>query len=401
MNALRIAEELKNTILIRTCYLNLSGFYKKIEQFDKAIDYYIMAYEKLDKIDNKNIPYQRVIDINAIGNLFADNKRYDIAISYFKRSISMADSLSFTSLKIPGYISLLNQYMRNDQPREALDYLNSPPGKQLAAFINNVNINGELDQVYAIVYSHLNQLDSAYYYFRKAIPYFEERVNEANKISFYVSLVQFYKKRGDYKLALDYAYRVKGLSEKNGNLEILRNTAKELDTLYTLTGDSKQASIYNAMYYQYKDSIQELSRENELARVEADDEQQRRERIEKEQEELKKRRYSIQYTGITIGIAALFICLIMLGWLRVSSLTIKAIGFFAFLLLFEFIFLVFKKNIYGFTHGEPLYDLIFMIALAAILVPLHHWLEHRVIHFLTSHHLLKIKNILTHKKEGT
>jgi hypothetical protein len=60
------------------------------------------------------------------------------------------------------------------------------------------------------------------------------------------------------------------------------------------------------------------------------------------------------------------------------------IGFFAFLMFFEFIFLIFKKNIYAFTHGEPWMDLLFMIGLAAILLPLHHWLEHKVLHYLTS-----------------
>jgi hypothetical protein len=29
-----------------------------------------------------------------------------------------------------------------------------------------------------------------------------------------------------------------------------------------------------------------------------------------------------------------------------------------------------------------------MIALAALLLPLHHWLEHKVIHYLTSHNRL-------------
>ena len=60
------------------------------------------------------------------------------------------------------------------------------------------------------------------------------------------------------------------------------------------------------------------------------------------------------------------------------------VGFFAFLMFFEFIFLIFKKNIYAITHGEPWMDLLFMIALAAILLPLHHWLEHKVLHYLTS-----------------
>lgn len=73
---------------------------------------------------------------------------------------------------------------------------------------------------------------------------------------------------------------------------------------------------------------------------------------------------------------------------KVSAATIKMIGFFTFLMFFEFIFLIFKKNIYGFTKGEPWKDLAFMIGLAAILLPLHHWLEHKVIHHLTSNNRL-------------
>jgi hypothetical protein len=40
-----------------------------------------------------------------------------------------------------------------------------------------------------------------------------------------------------------------------------------------------------------------------------------------------------------------------------------------------------------------------MIGLAAILVPLHHWLEHKVIHFLTSHHMLKLRGIFSGRGE--
>ena len=92
--------------------------------------------------------------------------------------------------------------------------------------------------------------------------------------------------------------------------------------------------------------------------------------------------------AITLGIVVLFMALVILGMFKVSAGLIKAVGFFVFLMLFEFIFLVFKKNIYSVTNGEPWKDLIFMIALAALLVPLHHWLEHKVLHYLTSHNRL-------------
>jgi hypothetical protein len=37
----------------------------------------------------------------------------------------------------------------------------------------------------------------------------------------------------------------------------------------------------------------------------------------------------------------------------------------------------------------PWQDLLFMIALAFVMLPLHHWLEHQIINFLTSRNLLK------------
>jgi hypothetical protein len=80
--------------------------------------------------------------------------------------------------------------------------------------------------------------------------------------------------------------------------------------------------------------------------------------------------------------------MVMMGMFKVSATTIKMIGFFTFLMFFEFIFLVSKKSVYSITHGEPWKDLLFMILLAAILLPLHHWLEHKVIHYLTSHNRL-------------
>lgn len=78
--------------------------------------------------------------------------------------------------------------------------------------------------------------------------------------------------------------------------------------------------------------------------------------------------------------------------------TIKMVGFFAFLMFFEFIFLICKKNLYAITHGEPWKDLLFMIGLAAILLPLHHWVEHKVLHILTTQNRLTTAGASLRKK---
>jgi len=401
LNALQIAEQMKKPIpeLKRNCYVYLANFYSRIEDYDKAIDYYMKANKQLDHVREKNAPYQRAIDLNSIGNLFAGKKNYDIAINYFERSIAMADSLKFSTLKIPGYVSLLNQYLRIDQPQKALEYMNSQAGQSLKKYLNDFGMSGQIDNAYAVIYTKLNQYDSAGIYFNKALPFFEQKTSELNRIGFYGQLGGYYSKTNNYDKAIEYFTKVKEMSERYGQLENAQLAVKHLDSLYERKGDFKLANQYNSLYYKYKDSIDKLKKENELAQIEALDEQQRAERIRLEEQEAKEKRIRIQYMSIVIGIGVLFVALVMMGFFKVSATTIRAIGFFSFLLFFEFIFLVFKKNIYGLTHGEPLYDLAFMIALAAILVPLHHWLEHKVIHFLTSHHMLKLRRVFSRKEQ--
>jgi tetratricopeptide (TPR) repeat protein len=393
LNGLRIAEDRKATksnkaSLIRSCYTNLSAFYSDIEDYDRAIDYYTKALKKLDEIDSKNAPYQRAMDINSLGRLYSAKNSHDIAISYYERSLVMADSLKFSTLKIPAYVSLLNEYLRIDQPRKALEYLNSKQGQALVDFLNNFGLSGASDQSYAVIYTELGKYDSAHYYFAKAEPYFEKSPSEITRMTYYAQLAPLYQKTGDNKKAIELYLKVKAIAEKLGQLESAERAAKHLDTLYTRTGNFQEASHYSSIYYKYKDSVGTLNKEKELAQIDAADEQQRVERQREEELEKERQRDNIQYIGIVIGIVVIFILLVIMGMFKVSATTIKMIGFFAFLMFFEFIFLIFKKNIHSLTHGEPMKDLLFMIGLAAVLLPLHHWLEHKVIHYLTSHNRL-------------
>jgi len=394
--ALRIAEEIKETKetksrraeLKRNSYLRLSAFYSRIKEYEKAIDNYTFAYREMDKMNDKRVPYQRCIDINALGNLYAAKKSYDIAISYYERSIAMADSLSFSNLKVPGYISLLNQYLRMNEPGKALEYLNSSRGQVLLAFLNKFGMSAAVYQTHAVIYSQVNQFDSARIYFEKALPLFEQRMTENNSVVIYMQAAEFYKKAGEIDKSLALYVKSKDIGERNGLLEIVQDASKQMDTLYGMKKDYRTAAIFNATYHTYRDSIDKLNKENELDKIAADAEVERLERLKREEEERKRRRNNIQYMAITIGIVVLFVALVVLGMFKVSAGLIKAIGFFVFLMLFEFVFLVFKKNIYSITHGEPWKDLVFMIGLAALLVPLHHWLEHKVLHYLTSHNRL-------------
>jgi len=60
--------------------------------------------------------------------------------------------------------------------------------------------------------------------------------------------------------------------------------------------------------------------------------------------------------------------------------------------LFEFIILLADNRIHEWTHGEPWKVMSFKIILVAMLFPLHHWLEHKVIHYLLTRDMLPKKS---------
>lgn len=403
MAALRIAEELKNNGLLRFGYIKLSTFYTDIEDYDKAIDYRVKVLEKLDQMKSGQAPFNRVQEMTQIGDLYALKKNYDMSMNYYEQALTVADQLKFEPIKALIYRSIINNYLADNQPQKALDYFNTHPA--LRDFLKTLNFGYFVDQSYGFIYMRLGKYDSAEYCYKRVAPFFENAVNVANQYSYNYQMGLLYSKKAETAKAIAYFLKAKDVADKIGRLDQMSDVSSQLDSLYRRQGNYQQALHFTSLNFQYKDSLEKLGRERDLMVVEVADEQQRQERIAKEKLELKQKRDNIQYMLITIGIAALFVIMVMMGMFRVSAATIKMIGFFTFLMFFEFIFLIFKKNIYAVTQGEPWKDLLFMILLAAILLPLHHWLEHRVIHYLTSHNRLTatgqglVKRVLKRKKQ--
>jgi hypothetical protein len=98
--------------------------------------------------------------------------------------------------------------------------------------------------------------------------------------------------------------------------------------------------------------------------------------------------HNIQYLGITAGLASVFILLVLLGVFSSSTGIIRGFCFFAFIFFFEFLILLFDKVIHQLTHGAPWKILSIKIVLIGMLLPLHHYVERKVVH-----HLLNRKKV--------
>ncbi|HEY3404786.1 MAG TPA: tetratricopeptide repeat protein [Ohtaekwangia sp.] len=385
LHALSIAEESDNYFLLRGSYASLANFYLGLDEFEKAKDYWYKNLRLTHRFNNK---IDRLDVYNNLGRVYANNKQFDLALEFYQKSIALADTLKFELVKLNSYGSILDMYMANNENKKALEFFNSKP--ELQAFMRNAGFEYIVDQAFGMAYTSISKFDSASHYLRKAEIGFETKASKANRLWFYNNMGTFYKKKGDFKNALIYYQKAQHVSEDTRNMGAMQLIHQNLDSVYQRLGDFKSAYFHNNRYQQLKDSVEKLSTEKDLMLLEVDNENKRKERAAVQAEEDKRTRHNIQYMGITAAIAGVFIVLVMLGIFSVSAGTIRILGFFAFIFLFEFIILLADNQIHHWTHGEPWKILAIKIGLISVLLPLHHFMEKKVIHYLTSRKMLEL-----------
>ncbi|GAA4320201.1 tetratricopeptide repeat protein [Flaviaesturariibacter amylovorans] len=385
LNSLRLAEGRGEPALLRNCYVNLGRFYESIEEYDRAIDYVQKSMVQLALMKQGGEAYNRAQDIYKLGALYTSKKDADMAVSYFEHCVRLADTLKSAPLKVMGYTGLLNQYLRGDQPQKAYDYFKSRP--EIRQYFERMGMPETIDQVYAVIYKGLGRYDSSEYFFNRSLARYEQNGSPFMRMAMWSAYADLHKKTGNNAAAIAYLEKTRTMAQSSGNIDWQQLVVKELDTLYARSGDFRKSYEAQQQYYQFKDSLKKLGEEKDLLQVELADEQQRQARLDKEKAAALERKHTLQYMGITVAIGAVFVLLVLLGFLQVSAGVIKVLGFFSFIFLFEFLILIADNKIHHATHGEPLKVLAIKIVLIAALLPLHHWLEHKVVHYIASRKL--------------
>lgn len=386
LQALNVAEESGKYNLLLGVYGRLSTFYLTMEEYEKAKDY---EFKKLAVLREKNRRFEMLEAYTSIGNLYVNAKQYDQAKKYFEIVIDLADSLQFPAYKLGSHLRIVSMYLNASENEKGLNYLNAHP--EIGEYMKKNGLEYVLDNAYAAIYTLNNKLDSAGPRFARAEQGFETKSNVGGRYYFYTNYAWYYKLRKQYDKSIEYWMKAKAAGDDLGSLELQQYVMTNLDSVYMLKGDYKNAHFYNSQYALLKDSLQKLSKEKDLLGLEINSENRRKEREAARLEQEKTRRHNIQYMAIVIAIASIFIMLVMAGVFSVSKTTIHVLGFFAFIFLFEFIILLADNQIHHWTHGEPWKVLAIKIVLIAMLLPLHHWLEKKVIKYLTSQQLLKEK----------
>jgi tetratricopeptide (TPR) repeat protein len=359
-----------------------SNFYSSIEDYDKAIDY---MYKMLNyfKKNKKNEEWLSIL--NGIGQNYFAAKKYDAASGLYNEVIKLADSLKLPNAKLNAEIGIVNVLIENSEKNKSIQYLEQ--NKSIREAFTKVGMLYQLDYGKALMFTSMDMYDSASLYFKKSIPAIEARSSPAGLTDMYTSYSSFLYKSGNYSTAIQYLNKAKSINDSlkiptTSNLRIYQY----LDSCYRKMNDYKNAMVYNNLASKAKQEIEVENKSKDIVNIQIEAENKRHEKQLALEKITKEKRHSLQYTGIVLGILTLFVSLIMIGFFKLPVKWIKALGFIAFIFLFEFIIFLLDNEIHKITHGEPLYVLLIKVILIALLLPLHHYLEHKVIQYVTKRH---------------
>lgn len=387
LNALTIAQKQQNIVAVFDCYDNLSFFYLLIGNYAQARDY------KLKQI--ALIPRLHITDSTIIMNLQCDlsekyyyNKERSNAEKLTKRIIAYAERHNNKRL----YKNAINNHstylLQNGMFAELADYyVNQYPGE-----LQEMQQKDSISYYRLMAYVHENNSDisaaKAAYATAESIALRKLGGQKIYLSNFLKRYAQFLLRNNDSKLATAKMEQAFNAAKDANYLPYLIESSRYLDSLYYTQGDIAKAYTYARLNKQYADEQQAVTKQDAMLQMEIDNETKQRQILAELEEKQTERRHNLQYMGIIIGIISCFILLTMLGSFKVSKIIIKSLGFFSFIFFFEFIILLADHKIMEITHHEPWKMLGIKIIIISMLLPFHHWLEHKVIHYLTEHKII-------------
>lgn len=386
-NAYNIAIENGNELLLPPVLHAMANLYKKLGKAEVTRNYLFRSLSINKR--QKNIAGQ--IDDNI---LLAKVSNYTAAKDYLQQAIILADSIQTGRQKIEAEKILFSYMLLKESPSYMIAYLEKQPE------LKNVFINTGPDYMnwmLAEIYLYAGRPDSALYYFKTAETSFNTGYDLISRKNFFAEYAYCFQQLNKVPEAITYYQKSTDLSRAASDLLGLKSHANELKILYEQEGDYKQAYQYSVLYDHYKDSVDLLGKEKDLALLEIENETKHQQREAELAQEQLRRKYNLQYMLITIVIAVVFIALIMVGMFKVSTFTIRLMGFLSLVFLFEFIILVLDKWIHDLTHGEPWKSWLIKIGIISVLLPVHHFIEHKLIRYLLSRHLITVRNRISLK----
>ena len=362
----------------------------------------------------KKIKYEKgeAESMHQLGNQFRIVNNYILALHYYIESLKIKERLGDQAGSSRSLAGIGSVYRIQGDYRSALSYLNKAYEiqKRIKNNYRQAYTSSQIGETYEI----MNQLDSALIYFQASYAYFNSDQNKFQMVKALNGLGRVQSKMGNAELALSYfrmgtanaiaytdsielaenylgignlfqkmgkmdssmLYAMKAISvTQNTNGEVVIDANKLLFNLYVGKSD-KEAIKYLSRAMDARDSTFSADKVLQIQSISFAEEERQKEINETKIKDSEGRKHNLQYVAIAIALITFIILFFLLSrTIIVKTKFIEFFGVLGLLAVFEFINLFIHPYLSRATNESPVLMLVVLIAIGALLIPLHHKLE--------------------------
>jgi len=330
LEALKRFEAINDGQGMATAMTSLANEYSDQGDWRKALTYSFMSNSIMEKTKNE---FGILVNISNIGEFYKNMNKLDSARIYIQQAYE---------------ISLRRK--------------------------DNVGIGIALSNLGA-VFNKMEEIPLALEYYRASLPFQKEGKFLEGTCETTLEIAKIFLKRGQRDSAFFYAHVSYYTAQGEHFTSKLLDATQFITSLYKSNNQLDSAFVYQEKMVVAKDSMFSQEKVKQIQNL-TFAEMIRQQEIESEKHVQERERIkNLQLLGIAVFIISLFIFILLLSRRKTKQRTIENFGVIALLLLFEFISLFIHPYISLWEHDNLIFMLLTLVAIAAIMVPLHHKLE--------------------------
>ncbi len=376
IDLLQIAQQLKNDSLLATSY-NWIGYYFNQSKGDNttALEYFFKALPLAEKFNDRRRISSLYFDI---AGTFYSLKNIDEFFRFTKKGGENLPEKSSSK-----YDYMLVQYQRNmgiaylekNQLDSALFY--EQAALQTSERLKLSTFQLQTLQLLGSVNTKMNEHELADVYFKKALVLSDSIKSEIRKMAFFQRYIPFLTQNNrmdEAKVQTEKLWLLSG-NTQNLNFKLVATGYKK--DLFDKLNNTDSAYYYSKVESAIRELIFNQNNQNVIQALAFKEQLRIIEDQSKKTEEAQQRKQNIQYALIALGIIILLTLYLLLSRSFITNTKlIEFFGVVALLIVFEFLNLLLHPFLERITHHSPVLMLLALVCIAALLVPLHHKVEH-------------------------
>lgn len=359
----------------------LANTFMKIGNYPKALE---LNLEKLKLEEKRKVSRNLASVLMNIGIVYALQEQYRDALTYYAKADSIITKDSVKDLRFNINLNIGDTYNRLNVSDSAYLFFNK--SLQIAREDNNVENMGIAMTGLGHSYRKLESFDLSSQNYKTALTNLTQANNDEIYSEAALGLAHLYEQQKQWdsaayfaKLSLDVAKRGKFNSSELQAVEFL-------SLHYQALRRYDSAFVYSGYLKNLNDSVNSKTRIRESQIITTNEQFRQAEMAELQKQEKKKRTQQLQLLLIGIFIPGIFLVTLILSRAHMHPRIVRLLGILSLLFLFEYLTLLMHPMVADLTHHTPVLEILIFVAIAALVIPLHHRLEHWMIHKLSHWH---------------